>query len=402
MQSGDQSAPDDVLLSSERVLVLHNRYRVSGGEERYVEQLVELLGRSAEFVTLIERDSAATGAARAAAGLIRGGLAEDVIADVVRDEAISVVHAHNIHPTIGWRGLAAARNAGAAVVLHLHNYRLYCAIGTAFRDGHDCDECAPRSTGAAVRHNCRDSITQSVAYSVGLKRSQEPTISAVDRFVAPVDHVGRDMERLGLGVDVATLPSWLPDGEFVNQSSAGAGEYGLFVGRVTEDKGVTVAIRAAAESGVLLRVAGLGPDIAEAQALAAELKAPVEFLGRIDGQALVAARMGAAFAVVPSIWREVLPLSALESLASGLPLVVSDRGGLPELTEADLVFPSGDHTALAAIMRRLIDDADARAAHGATALTRAAQQFSERAFLPRLAETYELAKTSRSARAGQC
>lgn len=402
MQSGENSASGGDSPAEERVLVLHNRYRVPGGEERYVEQLVELLGRTADHVVLIERDSATARATRAAAGLLRGGLAEGEIADVVRAEAITVVHAHNIHPAIGWRGLAAARDAGAATVLHLHNYRLYCAIGTAFRDGHDCDECAPRATGAAIRHNCRESLAQSMTYSIGIKRAQKPTIAAVDRFVAPVGQVGRDMDRLGLGVDVATLPSWLPDGEFANQSSAGAGEYGLFVGRVTQDKGVMVAIRAAAESGVPLRVAGLGPDIAEAQALASELEAPVEFLGRIDGQALVAARMGAAFALVPSTWREVLPLSALEALAAGLPLIVSDRGGLPELTDSDLVFRSGDHTALAATMRRLIDDPGLRSDKGAAALSLAKDRYSERAFLPRLTETYALARAARSARDGQC
>lgn len=397
MQISDQTGAAAHSLASERVLVLHNRYRVPGGEERYVEQLAELLGRKAGHVALAERDSAATGIARAAVGLIRGGLSEDQIADVVRDEKITVVHAHNIHPAFGWRALAAARDAGAAVVLHLHNYRLYCAIGTAFRDGRDCDECAPNSTGAALRHNCRGSLAQSAAYSVGLRRAQQPTIAAVDRFVAPVDQVGRDMDRLGLDVDVATLPSWLPDSEFVNESAAGGGEYGLFVGRVTADKGVMVAVRAAAESGVPLRVAGLGPDIAEAQALAAELKAPVEFLGRIDGQALVAARMGAAFAVVPSTWREVLPLSALESLAAGLPLVTSDRGGLPELTDPELVFPSGDHAALASVMLSLIGDPRSRAETGAAALARARDRFSESAYVPRLAETYESARASRSA-----
>lgn len=401
MQISDQTGAAARPLGSERVLVLHNRYRVPGGEERYVEQLVELLGRKAGHVALAERDSADAGAVRAAAGLLRGGVSEDEIADIVRDEKITVVHAHNIHPAFGWRALSAAREAGAAAVLHLHNYRLYCAIGTAFRDGHDCDECAPNLTGAALRHNCRGSIAQSVAYSIGLRRAQQPTIAAVDRFVAPVDQVGRDMDRLGLGVDVTTLPSWLPDSEFVNESLAGGGEYGLFVGRVTEDKGVMVAIRAAAESGVPLRVAGLGPDIAEAQSLAAELEAPVEFLGRIDGQALVAARMGAAFAVVPSTWREVLPLSALESLAAGLPLVTSDRGGLPELTDPELVFASGDHTALAAVMRQLIGDPQSRAERGTAALARARDRFSESAYLPRLAEIYESARATRSAQANQ-
>lgn len=396
----DQALTDDGPsrgdLRARRVLVLHNRYRQVGGEERYVAQLHALLERETDAAILLERSSSESNGLSAARSLLRGGSAPDEIAEIVAREQIDVVHAHNIWPLFGWRGLAAARDAGAAVVLHLHNFRIFCAIGTAFREGSDCVECAPRNMRAGVRHNCRGSLPQAAAYAAGLQRGQQPTIDAVDRFVAPVDQVGRDLTELGLDLDVATLPSWLDESEFVTQSQCGDGEYALYVGRVTEDKGVLVAIAASAESGVPLRVAGLGPDIREAQTLAEALEAPVDFLGRLDGQALVAARMGAAFALVPSIWREVLPLAALESLAAGLPLLTSDRGGLPELTDADLVSPAGDTHALAATMERMFTDRSARAEAGARALKRARTRFSEAAYLPRLAELYADAITARN------
>lgn len=397
----DQAHTDDRSqrgdLRARRVLVLHNRYRQIGGEERYVTQLHGLLEREADVAILLERSSTDSNGLSAARSLVRGGSSPDEIAEIVVREQIDVVHAHNIWPLFGWRGLAAARDAGAAVVLHLHNFRIFCAIGTAFRDGSDCVECAPRNMRAGVLHNCRGSLPQAAAYGVGLQRGQQPTIDSVDRFVAPVDQVGRDLAEVGLELDVATLPSWLDQSEFVTRSQCDDGEYALYVGRVTEDKGVLVAIRAAAESGVPLRIAGLGPDINSAQTLAKELDAPVEFLGRLDGQALVAARMGAAFALVPSIWREVLPLAALESLGAGLPLLTSDRGGLPELTDADLVSPAGDAQALAATMERMLSDRSARAAAGARALERAQTRFSESAYLPRLSEVYAGAIAARHA-----
>ena len=64
--------------------------------------------------------------------LLRGGLQPDDVAAAVRRTGARVVHAHNVHPAFGWRALAAARAAGARVVLHLHNYRLVCAVGTCF------------------------------------------------------------------------------------------------------------------------------------------------------------------------------------------------------------------------------------------------------------------------------
>jgi glycosyltransferase involved in cell wall biosynthesis len=383
-------------LSEQRILVLHNRYRIPGGEERYAAQLVDLLGRRAGGISLLERSSSESSAASAGLGLLRGGLDPEQVGDLVRESGATIVHAHNIHPTLGHRALAAAQEAGAATVLHLHNYRLFCAIGTVWRAGADCTECAPRNMVRGLVHNCRESIPEAAAYAAGLSRGQAPLIDAVDRFAAPVAQLGDDLAELGFDLPLTVLPSWLPDSEFVRETQAADGEYALFVGRISSEKGILVAIAAAAESGIPLRVAGDGPDALRARKLVDELKAPVDFLGRIDGQALVAARMGAAFAIVPSEWREVLPLSALESLAAGLPLLTSDRGGLPELTEPELVTPAGDASALAKVMRRLIDDPPERAAAGARALERARERYSEDAFVPRLTALYDEALAARA------
>ena len=96
------------------ILLLHNRYRTTGGEERAVEDLLwlvrEHLGEDAELLT---RDSAVLGRARAATALLRGGADEDDVAVAVRRTGARVVHAHNL-----LRREAAAeqpgRRAGAA------------------------------------------------------------------------------------------------------------------------------------------------------------------------------------------------------------------------------------------------------------------------------------------------
>src|SRR4051812_45580536 len=122
------------------VLFLHNRYRTTGGEERVVDDLLWLVReRMGEEAELLTRDSAALSRPRAAVALLRGGLDPDDVGAAVRRTGARVVHAHNVNPAFGWRGLAAARAAGARVVLHLHNYRLVCAVGTCFNSrGEDC------------------------------------------------------------------------------------------------------------------------------------------------------------------------------------------------------------------------------------------------------------------------
>ena len=138
------------------ILFLHNRYRTTGGEERAVDDLVwlvrETLGEEAELLT---RDSAVLGRARAATGLLRGGLDEDDVAAAVRRTRARVVHAHNLLPGFGWRALAAAREAGARVVVHLHNYRLVCEVGTCFPQDGDCTRCHGRKTLPGLALNRR-------------------------------------------------------------------------------------------------------------------------------------------------------------------------------------------------------------------------------------------------------
>jgi hypothetical protein len=138
------------------ILFLHNRYRRSGGEERAVEDLLwlvrEHLGEDAE---LLQRDSALLGRGRAAAGMLGGGLRPEEVARAVRRTGARIVHAHNLTPSFGWRSLAAAREAGARVVVHLHQYRLVCAVGICFTDGRECTRCHGRNTLPGVLHGCR-------------------------------------------------------------------------------------------------------------------------------------------------------------------------------------------------------------------------------------------------------
>lgn len=390
---GVESNVTGVSLDQQRVLILHNRYRVAGGEEEYVRRLEATLTRAAGAVTVLQRSSDDIGSLRAARGMLLGGLDAGQVAAVVRREQITVVHAHNVHPTFGWRALAAAREAGAAVVLQLHNYRLFCAVGVAYRDGHDCVECAPRSMINGLRHGCRDSLAEGAVYAAGLALSQRRLIDAADVIAVPAARLGEDLAELGLDVGAEELPTPAPDDAFVETSSAGGGSYALYVGRVTEDKGALWAIRAAAGAGVPLRIAGTGASVGEARRLGQQLGADVELLGVLDRQQLAEARRGAAFAIVPSLCREVMPLAGLEAIAAGLPLVVSDRGAMATLTEPELVVAAGDGAALGAVMAELMAQPDRRAALGARSLERAITQFGQQAYARRLAEIYGLAVT---------
>jgi len=356
-----------------RVLLLHNRYRAAGGEERVVDELEALLCARGHAVARLERDSDATSRAQAARGLLRGGLDADDVTKAVRLHRADVVHAHNVHPSFGWRALAAARAAGVRTVLHVHNYRLVCAIGVAYRAGEPCYRCHGRDTLPGVRHRCRGSYAEAVIYAAGLARQQPGLLAHADTLAVVSDALAQRLSAMGIARERMTV---LPNAvrSIADASRAADGAYALAAGRLVEEKGFDLAIRTAREVGVPLRIAGAGPDETRLRGLAAD--GDVTFLGRLSDDALARERRGAAVLLAPARSDDPCPMAVIEALADGLPVLGSTRGGLPELVGESAVLPVDDQAAWRTALTALWSNPTARAAAGAAALARARHRHS--------------------------
>jgi len=378
-----------------RVLLLHNRYRFEGGEERSVAlQLRALEGAGIEHRSL-ERRSEEAGRLAAAAALVRGGTGEEEVAAAVRELAADVVHVHNMQPLFGPRALAAARAAGARVVLHLHNARLFCAIGVAARDGAPCFRCRGRNTVPGLVLNCRESVPEAVAYATGLALHQPLALRSADRFVAPSHWAAGQLALLGVpGGRLEVLPHYLPDDELAGVSRAHQGRYLLAAGRLSPEKGFDVAIEAAALAGVPLWIAGEGPAAAELAAQVERLGAPVELLGLVARTEMPALLRGAAALVSSSRSHEFSPFSVLEAMGSGVPVLATRSGGVPELVGDERCVPLGDAAALAHRMRSLWSDPSRRREDGEGLLARVREHHTERRYLRELLAIYERAAAS--------
>ena len=367
------------------ILLLHNRYRLPGGEERAVADLAwlirEQLGEEAE---VLERDSAGLGSRRAALGLLRGGLAPEDVAHAVRRTGARVVHAHNLNPAFGWRALAAAREAGARVVVHLHNYRLVCAQALCFTRGEDCTRCHGRNTLPGVRLNCRGgSRAEAVAYAAGLALWQRRLGECADAFVVPSAFALGRLRELGAPLGERAHVIGSVQREWAARSTAASGEFALAVGRLTPEKGFADAIAAARATGLPLVVTGDGPQAAALRALAQG--ADVRFTGALPASALAALRRRAAVAIVPSRYAEILPLAALEAMAAALPVVATDAGGLAQTVPLEGRYPPGDAGALAGRLTALWGDAEA----GERSLALARERFAPEAVARALRVVYD-------------
>jgi len=367
------------------VLFLHNRYRSTGGEERVVEDLLALVREHLrEPAELLARDSGELGRAGAALGLLRGGLDPESVGAAVRASGARVVHAHNLQPLFGWRALAAARRSGARIVLHLHQYRLVCAVGVCFTGGQECTRCHGRNTLPGVRLNCRGSRPEALAYGASLALWQRRVLEQADVLIVPSRFALERLLELGAPLPAGRVQILAPP-VALQPAPAGprAGGYALVVSRLSPEKGIDVAIDACRMAGLELVIAGDGP---EREALESRARgAAVRFAGRVDDAQLRLLRAGAAVAIVPSRSAETFGLAAAEAMGAGLPVLASRVGALPELVEADALVEPGDPSALAGALGRIAGDREA----GARALARVRELCSPDVVAKRLSALYD-------------
>lgn len=302
-----------------------------------------------------------------------------------------VVHVHGIHRQMSPSILAVARRAGVPVVQTLHDYHHVCPADTLLRGGDAL--CMPPACGAlnyapAIVSRChKGSLAMSAlsATETFYQRVRRAYERGVARFIAPSRFMADVMTRGGWSVPNDIIPNAVP----MPEHAAVGGEAFVFAGRLAPEKGAGVFLDAARAAGVRALVAGDGP-------LAGELKRAggAEFLGRLGGREVEDLVAHARAVVVPSVWFENAPMSVLEAMAAGVPVIASRIGGIPEQLrdggEGILVEP-GDVDALAKAMRRLARDPELATRLGAAGRARVAREYAPEAHLDALLATYAAA-----------
>lgn len=264
-------------------------------------------------------------------------------ARVLDEERPDVVNTHavaGLSPLV-WR---AAKRRGLPVVHYLHEYKLMCPRGTAFRDGALCERpCLPCGLLTAPRKR----LSGLVDTVVGVSRF------TLDRHLAwGFFPNARRTVLPNLFADVALRPRPRPE--------VGPLRMGYF-GRLIEDKGAQVLIEAArrlAPGGWSLDIAGTGDPAYEAR-LRAAAPAGVRFLGWTAAEAFFP-RID--LLVLPSVWPDPQPRVTFEAFMHGVPVVGARAGGIPEEIDEGLtgwLFEAGSSEDLARVLAaRLADRAD--------------------------------------------
>ena len=318
-----------------KILVIHNVYRETGGEDTVVKQEINLLRQRGHDVRTAFFDNSdirnSGDRIRVALQVGRNGASAARLSAMIATSRPDVVHVHNFFPLVSPGGLEAIAREGIPVVQTLHNFRTICPGGILMRDGQPCESCVGRSRWPAVRWRCyRGSAVGSAAaaymghvFRRVLDRHRALiTVVAMTRFARSRFLADGFMED-----QIVVRPNFAPD---IGPGLATRDGRLVYIGRLSEEKGADIIVRAAARVRGEVEIVGDGPETDHLRSIAPP---NVTFAGRIARDEVASKLRSASAVLVPSRCYEGFPMIVAESMACSTPVIASKIGALAEIVE---------------------------------------------------------------------
>lgn len=259
--------------------------------------------------------------------------------------------------------------------------------------GNICEKCLGGDYSHCVRNKCIKGSTLMSILSMHEAQyiRKRKWYDQVDLFICPSEFYRRKLvEGNFTKSPIVTMRNPLPLDTVFERSEENDG-YILYFGRLSPEKGVKTLIEAAKQCGCRLVILGTGPQEEELKNCAAGF-ANIEFKGFQTGEALRNYVKSSKCVVMPSACYENGPYSAMEAMALGKPLIVSNLGGLPELVEDGVngfVYGRSVEELAGCIEKMQSLTAEAYEEMSRSALDRAQTMFSAEAYVAQIARWSE-------------
>lgn len=357
-----------------RVLVVHNSYRLPGGEDVvFIAEKELLLAHGHDVIELTDTNTRLPELRKfaVARNAIWSSAAARKAEALIAEKQPDLVHVHNTWMLLSPSIYSVFQKERIPVVQTLHNYRLLCPNALFYRDNRVCEDCMAYPVPIpGILHKCyRNSASQSalVAAMLTYHRARRTWQKEVDGYIVLSEFARRKFIEGGLPAAklfvkpnfVSRVPVPIP----VHPS----GDFALFVGRLTPEKGLDVLLNAwKSLAQIPLKIIGDGPLRDQVDSYANN-HAGVIVLGHISRDLVFNWMVGARFLVFTSSWYEGFPMTIVEAFSCGLPVIAPRFGGIPEIVrdaETGLLFTAGDMSDLAEKVRWLWDHPELSAAMG--------------------------------------
>jgi glycosyltransferase involved in cell wall biosynthesis len=346
-----------------KILLVHNRYQFVGGEDAVFEsegQLLSTYGHTVDRMIFDNREISG-GLSKWMAGIqgIYNRKSARRLQDQIDRRRPDIIHVHNFVPLASPSVFYVAARNSIPAVLTLHNYRLVCPSATLFFEGALYTRSVHRlfPIDAILKGVYRGSVLQTAGLALmtflhnvtGTWRNKVAKFIVLTKFAREVfiDSALRVRKE-----QFAIKPNFLVDPGLIPTQRTGPL---LYVGRLSAEKGIVTLLEACTRGNFELNIIGDGPD----RPIVDEIvkKNPnIRYLGFQQKEAILKQLRACTAMVFPSVCFEGFPITILEALATGTPVIASRTGGIPEIIrheENGLLFQPGDIDALIAAIRHI-------------------------------------------------
>jgi glycosyltransferase involved in cell wall biosynthesis len=365
-----------------KILIAHNSYTKPGGEDVVFESESALLEQRGHDVVRYLVNNRETGDYNRAVLAVNSIWSTRVVGQVrslIQQTRPDVMHVHNTMPLISPAIYHAAHAEGVPVVQTLHNFRLICPKADLLRDGKVCEACVGTWTyWPGVVHRCyRGSrmATAAVAAMILSHTVLRTWTSKIDHYIAMSEFMRRKYVQAGWPANKITVkPNFF---DYAPDARRDRGEYVLFAGRLSEEKGIKTLLGALDRMSKppRVKIVGEGPLMPENL----ESHSNVEWLGYLPRGRVIELMQGASVLIFPSEWYEGCPLTIIEAFATGLPVIASRLGNMAEMVTDGVtgrLFGPTDSADLATVIEWALSHPDETAGMGAHARREFEQKYT--------------------------
>ena len=409
-----------------KTIVCNMRYFVSGGPERYMYALKDMLeSRGHEFIPFSvaytrnqetpyakyfvappgdpgkvyfkDLQLSAADKIKFAVNAIYSREAKQKLAQLIHDTRADLIQTLQIHTFLSFSIIDAAKAAGLPVVSRMSNYQLMCPAELFLRDDKVCEECK-KSIFNAIKYKCiqgsRSASTVRVA-SLLLHRMKK-TFDKIDRFIVPSRFLRAKMIEYGFAAERVTyVPSFINTHAIEPQFHHDG--YIAYSGRLAVEKGIQDMLEGFSRLKTNLKLLLIGDDNNPEGQRLKRLVANngwdrIEFLGYQKFENLQNILKEAMFTICPSKWYENTPMSIYESFALGKPVVGANLGSIPEQIipeKTGLLFEVGNPADIADKLNFLINHPQQTIEMGRAAREIAERDHSPEAHFERIWKVYQ-------------
>lgn len=312
-----------------KILVIHTQYQLHGGEDVVVEQEIQLLKQQHLVEILRFHNQGGWKGGLQFLGSIWNRRATNTVKRKIQEFQPDVIHVHNWHFALGPMVFRLINSLGIPVVHTVHNYRLLCPSAILLHQGQLFTDSLRQSfPWKAVQNKVyRSSIVLTfwLAFIVWFHK-KIGTWKKIDSYVCLTPFAVALFQESNFGVpkeQFSVKPNFTKAAKYL--SSVEKENHFLFIGRLSEEKGIATLLNAFKELPFLLKIAGDGP-LKNSVVQAATEFSNISYLGSLTNKEVTSALSKTQALIFPSVWHETFGLVNIEAFSNGTPVLASKIG----------------------------------------------------------------------------